>query len=195
MLKVDLTSAQLVAFDLYRQELKKWGRVYSITSSLEDSDILVRHFLDSLFYLHGLPDAKGLSLADVGSGGGFPGIPIAIARPDLNVTLIEPTGKKFIFLQNVIRKLQLSNVTLINKRVEDIATPQAPFDILVSRALWDAKSFMSRTRHLTKSGSTWILSKGRKYRDELKDLSGRYEIKRTTLPFQNLNRWLIILIT
>ena len=195
VLGVELSSSQLESFDLYRQELKKWGRVYNITSRLGDRDILVRHFLDSLFYLQGVPEGTGLSLADAGSGAGFPGIPIAIARPDLRVSLIEPTRKKALFLQNIKRKLNLSLVAVINERVENVEPAAGPFDILVTRALWDAESFMARTRHLTESGTRWILSKGRNYEDELKGLEGSLEIKRTTLPFENLNRWLIILIT
>lgn len=194
-LGVDLSANQLEAFDIYRQELKKWGRIHNITSRLGDRDILVRHFLDSLFYLQGLPEATGLSLADVGSGGGFPGVPIAIARPDLDISLIEPTSKKALFLGNIIRKLDLPKVVVINERAEDMEKPPLPFDIIVTRALWDAGSLVSRTGHLAKPGARWILSKGRKYRDELKGLGLNYEIKRTSLPFENLNRWLIILIT
>jgi 16S rRNA (guanine527-N7)-methyltransferase len=85
-------------------ELKKWNRAYNLTGLKTDEDIIVKHFLDSLLYIKALPDRK-LKLADAGTGAGFPGIPIKIIRPEINITLIESSRKKSAFLRHLLREL------------------------------------------------------------------------------------------
>lgn len=88
----------LEKFIIYLNELKKWNKTYNLTSIEDDVAIIIKHFLDSLLYLCFIPE-KQLSIADVGSGAGFPGVPIAIVRPDLKITLIEPSWKKVRFFE------------------------------------------------------------------------------------------------
>ena len=98
-----LTQTQLTAFEQYSQELIAWNQKVNLTRIIEPHEIAIKHFLDSLSANLTLPDLPaGFALIDVGSGAGFPGLPLKIARPDLRLTLLESTGKKTAFLQHVV---------------------------------------------------------------------------------------------
>jgi len=194
-LGVHLTESNLAAFDLYRSELQKWGKIHNLAGNLSDHGILVLHFLDSLAFLQGLPRGANLRLADVGSGAGFPGLPIALARPDFQAALIEPRNKRALFLQNVIRRLDLKNVHVLNGRVEDFAPEDECFDVVVSRALWSVGECWNKARSLLCAKGRFVAGKGRMYEKELEDLSFKPRIKSLKLPFDHVDRWLIILIS
>jgi 16S rRNA (guanine527-N7)-methyltransferase len=120
----------------YTQLLLKWNRTISLTTVTDIEQMLRFHFGESLFALSMLPVEKS-RLADVGSGAGFPGIPLAMAAPKLTVTLIEANAKKYAFLNEVIRELELRNVTALHARMEDIRAPRRDLnlDIVTARAL------------------------------------------------------------
>jgi 16S rRNA (guanine527-N7)-methyltransferase len=118
----------------YIELLLKWNRSISLTSVTDVEQILQFHFGESLFALSMLPVEKS-RLADVGSGAGFPGIPLAMASPRLTVTLIESNAKKYAFLNEVIRELKLPNVTALHSRMEEIKAPGQDLDIVTVRAL------------------------------------------------------------
>ena len=118
----------------YAELLLKWNRSVSLTTVTDIEQILRFHFGESLFALSMLPVEKS-RLADVGSGAGFPGIPLAMASPSLTVTLIESNAKKYAFLNEVIRELKLRNVIALHTRMEDIGAPAQEFDIVTARAL------------------------------------------------------------
>jgi 16S rRNA (guanine527-N7)-methyltransferase len=117
----------------YTELLLKWNRSVSLTTVTDTEQILRFHFGESLFALSMLPVEKS-RLADVGSGAGFPGIPLAMASPSLTVTLIESNAKKYAFLNEVIRELDLRNVTVVHSRMAEIKTPGQDFDIVTARA-------------------------------------------------------------
>ena len=118
----------------YTELLLKWNRSVSLTSVTDVEQILRFHFGESLFALSMLPVEKS-RLADVGSGAGFPGIPLAMVSPNLTVTLIESNAKKYAFLNEVIRELKLRNVIALHTRMKDIKAPTRAFDIVTARAL------------------------------------------------------------
>jgi 16S rRNA (guanine527-N7)-methyltransferase len=118
----------------YTELLLKWNRSISLTSVTDVEQILRFHFGESLFALSMLPVEKS-RLADVGSGSGFPGIPLAMVSPNLTVTLIESNAKKYAFLNEVIRELKLRNVIALHTRMKDIKAPTRAFDIVTARAL------------------------------------------------------------
>lgn len=167
-LGIDPKSETITTFDLYRNELKKWNRVYNITSITDDNKIVVKHFLDSLLYLKAIPQGH-LTLCDVGSGGGFPGIPLAIIRQDIEVTLLEPARKKIAFLRQIRRLLSLENVEIIDCRAEDME--ESEYDVVVTRATFTVSDMLEKAGHLMKKGGLLILSKGPKYEEEIKQLS------------------------
>ena len=118
----------------YIELLLKWNRSISLTTVTDIEQMLRFHFGESLFALSMLPVEKS-RLADVGAGAGFPGIPLAMASPNLTVTLIESNAKKYAFLNEVIRELRLRNVTALHSRMEEVKAPGQDFDIVTARAL------------------------------------------------------------
>ena len=143
-------------FLAYLALLDKWNRVYNLTAVRDPGRMVSHHLLDSLA---AVPWFKAGRVLDVGSGGGLPGIPLAIARPDLRVTLIDSVAKKTAFLLQAKAELGLANLDVATGRVEDFR-PQAGFDMIVSRAFSDLPLFAARTRHLLAPGGVWLAMKG-----------------------------------
>jgi 16S rRNA (guanine527-N7)-methyltransferase len=185
---------QINAFITYLSELKRWNKAYNLTGIKKDEDIAIKHFLDSLLYLKALPTGK-LSVADVGSGAGFPGIPIKIVRPEIQMYLIEPTGKKTAFLRHIIGQLDLKKIRVIEKRVEEVNTNQEsalPVDIAVTRALFDIKDFIKKASHIVKKEGLLILNKGPKVKEEMKMLRNvTYDLLEVKLPHSDAKRYIV----
>jgi 16S rRNA (guanine527-N7)-methyltransferase len=185
---------QINAFITYLSELKRWNKAYNLTGIKKDEDIVIKHFLDSLLYLKAIPSGE-LSVADVGSGAGFPGIPIKIVRPEIQMYLIEPTGKKTAFLRHVIRQLDLKKIGVIEKRVEEVNTNQEsalPADIAVTRALFDIKDFIKKVSHIVKKEGLLILNKGPKVKEEMKMLRNvTYDLLEVKLPHSDAKRYIV----
>jgi len=132
--------------------LDKWNRAYNLTAIREPARMVTHHVLDALAILPELPDAAALRLLDVGSGGGVPGIPLAIARPGWSVTLLDSNRKKTTFLTQAAIELGLRNVEAVTARVEAFE-PRAPFDVIVSRAFSDLADFaQGAAPHLARNG-------------------------------------------
>jgi len=131
----------------YLDLLEKWNRAHNLTSIRERSRMLSHHLLDSLAVLPHLPSRTGVRLIDVGSGGGLPGIPLAVARPDWQVTLLDSSRKKAAFLSQVAAELRLANVEVVAARAEEFV-PDAAFDVVIARALSDLVRFVALARHL-----------------------------------------------
>lgn len=167
-----LTEAQLNAFARYSQELIAWNQRVNLTSIVEPSEIVVKHFLDSLSVYQVLPGLPlSLSLVDVGSGAGFPGLPLKIALPELRLTLLESTGKKTAFLQHLIQVLNLTGVTVLTARAEEAGrqpTQRERYDVAVARAVAPLPVLAEYTLPLVKRGGLVIVQKGQHPADELK---------------------------
>lgn len=149
----DGAEAKLLA---YLALLDKWNRVYNLTAVRDAERMVSHHLLDSLA---AVPYFHGEAVLDVGSGGGLPGIPLAIARPEVRVTLIDSIAKKTAFLLQVKAELGLKNLQVITGRVEDFR-PEAGFDVVTSRAFSDLREFITLTRHLLNPGGRWLAMKG-----------------------------------
>jgi len=189
-LGVSVQSDTVARFLSYLFELKKWNRAYNLTALKNDRDIIIKHFFDSLLFLKAFPEYIG-NVCDVGSGAGFPGIPIAIVRPDLSITLIEPSRKKCAFLRNIKKVINLNNVAVLEARVEDIK--DTDFNIVVTRALFSINEFIKKTKHVVKKDGCFIVSKGPKFQEELGGIPPYAHFKHitATLPLTSLQRHLI----
>jgi 16S rRNA (guanine527-N7)-methyltransferase len=183
------------AFMMFLSELKRWNRAYNLTGLKKDEDIVIKHFLDSLLYLRAIPDGE-IKVADIGSGAGFPGIPIKIIRPEIEIYLIEPTKKKSAFLRHITRQLGLNKTEVIEKRIEEVRVNQElsySVDVAISRALFNIKEFIKKASHILKPGGTLILNKGPKVKEELKTLGNmRYELLDVDLPLSQITRHIIV---
>lgn len=141
----------------YLRLIEKWNKVHNLTAVREPAQMVVLHLLDSLSVLPHVAGAK--TLLDVGAGAGLPGIPLAIARPDLAVTLLDASHKKATFLRQAKAELALANVEVACERVEQWHPP-APFDVVVSRAFAELADFVAQAGHLVAPGGALLAMKG-----------------------------------
>jgi 16S rRNA (guanine527-N7)-methyltransferase len=161
-----LPPAQLEQLLAYLALLAKWNKVYNLTAVREENKMVSHHLLDSLAVL---PHLRGGRLLDVGSGGGLPGIPLAIARGDMRVTLLDSHQKKTAFLKQVAIDLGLDNVEVVQHRVEEYR-PAVLFDTVISRAFADLGEFASLSRHLLAPGGQFAAMKGIHPHEEIAQL-------------------------
>jgi len=176
----------------YLTLLDKWNRVYNLTAVREAERMVSHHVLDSLA---AVPFFQGKTVLDVGSGGGLPGIPLAIARPALQVTLIDSIAKKTAFLLQAKAELGLANLNVVTSRVEDFC-PATGFDIITSRAFSDLKEFVTLTRHLLKPGGHWLAMKGLIPHEEIASLPDWVKVSANhalAVPGLEASRHLIVL--
>jgi 16S rRNA (guanine527-N7)-methyltransferase len=162
----DVAQTKLLA---YVALLEKWNHTHNLTAIREPDRMLTHHVLDALSTLPHLPQAPGLRLIDVGSGGGSPGVPLAVARPDWHVTLLDSKRKKATFLRQVAAELDLRNVKVAASRVEDYA-PEASFDVAISRAFAALAPFVAGARHLVRADGCLVAMKGVYPQEELAHL-------------------------
>jgi 16S rRNA (guanine527-N7)-methyltransferase len=153
----DGAEAKLAA---YVAVLAKWNHTYNLTAIRGPARMVTHHVLDALAVLPYLPADEGLHVLDVGSGGGLPGIPLAIARPDWHVAMIDSSEKRTAFVRQAAIELPLPNAEAITGRVEDY-TPREPFQIVISRAFADLSTFAAAgARHLAPSGRLYAMKGG-----------------------------------
>jgi 16S rRNA (guanine527-N7)-methyltransferase len=195
------SETQINSFMTYLSELKKWNRAYNLTGLKKDKDIIIKHFFDSLLYLKALPvgidsyrDGE-IKVADIGTGAGFPGIPLKIIRPEIDMYLIEPSRKKSAFLRHITKRLGLKRIEVIEKSIQEIkVNKELPclVDAAVTRALFSIKDFTKKASPIVKKGGTLILNKGPKVDEELKMLqNGKYAVLPVNLPFSDIKRYIV----
>ena len=161
----------------YLTLLHKWNHAYNLTAVRDMESMVTRHLLDSLAVL---PWVKGPRLLDVGSGAGLPGIPLALALPELHVVLLDSNGKKIRFLQEVKRALSLTNVEIIQARVENYH-PLVGFDTVISRAFSSLHQMITWSCHLIAPEGVWLAMKGRRPDDELHAIHFPYRVETYTV--------------
>lgn len=185
----DSQAAQLLA---YMALLNKWNKAYNLTAVRNPDEMVSRHLLDSLSILPFVSTGRWL---DVGSGGGMPGVILAIMLPNNQFTLLDSNGKKTRFLTQVKLELGLDNMQVVNSRVEAFSPDQA-FDGIVSRAFSSLADFTNLTRHLSTPETQWLAMKGLYPGDELEALTGGFTVQRSTelsVPGNVASRHLLIL--
>ncbi|MEY8380660.1 16S rRNA (guanine(527)-N(7))-methyltransferase RsmG [Ileibacterium valens] len=164
-LSIPISDTQLEQFEEYARLLKEWNEKMNLTAITEDSEIWEKHFYDSI---RPFEKAEFKTLCDVGSGAGFPGIPLAILFPDRTFTLVEPLGKRCKFLEEVKKQLNLDNVRIENARAEDYAQDhREEFDAVSARAVARLSILLELCVPLLKKGGTFIALKGRNGMEEL----------------------------
>jgi 16S rRNA (guanine527-N7)-methyltransferase len=175
-----LSNEQISKFDRYLELLLEWNEKFNLTAITDKSEIEEKHFLDSLelikFY-----DLKSKTLIDIGSGAGFPGIPLAIAEPTLKVTLLEANGKKVSFLQEVVKQLKLSNVKVIQGRAEELKTREC-YDIVTARAVKELNILLEIAFYLVKVGGCFFAYKGPIAKEEVENAKGALKALRAEVP-------------
>jgi 16S rRNA (guanine527-N7)-methyltransferase len=188
---IQLETGQEAAMLDYLALLAKWNRAYNLTAIHEPERMLTHHVLDSLAVL---PHVGPGPLMDVGSGAGLPGIPLAIARPDLRVTLLDASQKKCSFMQQATIELKLGQVHVVHARAEDFHVHYG-FPQIVSRAFSELREFVALTQHLLAEHGEWLAMKGLYPNEEVALLKGA-RLKRDVklhVPGLEADRHLIVM--
>ena len=187
-INISLNTEQLAQFDLYASLLVEWNERFNLTAITEREDIFVKHFYDSLLLQKTFTDND--TLCDIGSGAGFPGIPLKIVYPQLKVSLMEPTGKRCTFLNEVITQLKLTDIEVLNCRAEDYR--EKKFTYTTARAVSRLNILTELCLPLTEVNGHFIAMKGSQGHEELKEASNAIrklggcvkEVKEIMLPDQ-----------
>ena len=171
--------------------LEKWNKTYNLTAVRDPEQMVPRHLLDSLSVL---PYVQGARLLDIGSGAGLPGIPLAIARPDLAVTLLDSNAKKTRFITHVTHDLNLENAVIAEARVEKFHPPEK-FDTLIARAFASIPDMLASCRHLLAPTSRFLIMKGVFPQEELAAVTREYQVDVQALRIPGVDgaRHLVIL--
>jgi 16S rRNA (guanine527-N7)-methyltransferase len=170
-LQLALPSDGLTKLVRYLALIEKWNRVYNLTAVRRVEDMISHHVLDSLAVV---PHVQGATLLDVGSGAGLPGIPLAIARPGMAVTLLESSHKKSAFLNQAVIELELANAQVVNARAESWQPPQ-PYDVVISRAFSDLAEFLALAGRFCATGGVLAAMKGVHPYEELAQVHAAFE--------------------
>ena len=172
---------------IYKNLLIKWNKVFNLISVKATEEIVTHHFLDCLAVV---PYIDGKNILDVGSGAGMPGIIIGLCCPEKKITLVDSVGKKTAFLKQTCAELKLSNITVINKRVEDVRTNNL-FDSIIARAFSDMQMLIDLTKHLIVNKGTWYGMKSKKINEE--EINTKYVLEKRVIlvPYLDAERYLV----
>ena len=174
-LGLNLSKENIADLELFLQEMARWNQVHNLTAIEDEGDSVRLHLIDSITVLPILRQfLKGPSpkIADLGSGGGLPAIPIAILEPEWRLSLIEAVRKKTAFLQHVRGKLKLKNIEILSERVEYVAVHQkAQFDAVISRAFTSLAHFLELSLPLLKPDGLVFAMKGKRANEEMQEVS------------------------
>ena len=175
--------------EVYLILLHKWNQAYNLTAVRDINAMVGRHVFDSLAIL---PWLNGPRIIDVGSGAGLPGIPIALAMPDVSIVLLDSNGKKTRFLLEAKRVLALNNVEVIQSRVDNYH-PENGFDIVMSRAFSNLHDMLNLTEHLLTENGVWVAMKGVSPLQELSDINRQYRVEPYTVKDVDGERCCVII--
>lgn len=196
-MNVPLTEAQVGKLLDYLDLLQKWNKAYNLTAVRERPAMLTQHLLDSLSIVPHLPPGD---LLDVGSGGGLPGIPLAILQPERSMTLVDTVGKKVAFLKQAAMTLGLKNLTPVSERIERWAPPvnhAAGFALITARAYATLATLVGQTRHLLAENGGWYAMKGVFPDAELAELPSGVAVKAVIslqVPDLGAERHLVVMV-
>jgi 16S rRNA (guanine527-N7)-methyltransferase len=188
--QLQMSPEQVASIQRYKEMLLAWNEKVNLTAIRDPLEVLYRHFCESMYATAAVPLGTG-RLADVGSGGGFPGLALKVARPELQVFLIESNVKKATFLAEVVRELGLADTRVLVGRYEELGDEIAPLDFVCSRALGEFDKFLGWARSEGVAASQAILWIGGRDIDEVKKIGGWTWRESISVP-HSLQRFLLV---
>jgi len=187
-MSLNLSDQMIDQLMAYLNLIEKWNRVYNLTAIRERDEMIKLHFLDSLSIMNYVEMEHVL---DVGSGAGFPGIVLAITKPELKVTVMDSVNKKTTFMQQVKSELSLTNLNVVNARVEDYQ-PTILFDGVITRAFSSIQNMLLMTQHTLQKNGAWLAMKSKDVKEELEALDqNQFTLIPLEVPFINAERYLV----
>jgi 16S rRNA (guanine527-N7)-methyltransferase len=193
-LNLHLSDEQIQRLLGYMALIQKWTKVYNLTAVRDPADMLTHHLLDSLTAIAPLSrhtQGRPLKVLDVGSGGGLPGVVLAICMPELSVTCVDTVAKKAAFVQQVAVSLKLPNLRGIHARVESLT---GPYDVICSRAFASLPDFVTWSRSALAEGGVWMAMKGKHPQDEIDALPADvkvFHVEPLTVPGLDVERCMV----
>lgn len=169
-----LNKSQISAFEMYESLLLEWNEKFNLTAITSKDEIEEKHFIDSII-LGKYVDLKNKTLIDIGSGAGFPGVPLAIIEPTLKVALLESNGKKISFLKELVNKLNLKNVEIIQGRAEELGTREK-YDIVTARAVKELNVLLEISFYLLKINGSFIAYKSSAIDKEIENAKHAFKV-------------------
>ena len=196
-LGICITDKQLEQLNEYYKALVEWNKKINLTSITEEKDVYLKHFYDSLTLFKECDLTKNISLCDVGTGAGFPGIVLKIVYPNLKITLVDALQKRVNYLNAIIKELQLENIQAIHTRGEDL---HDKYDVVTARAVANIEKLLKYTMHLVNNTGVFVAMKGNidnELTPEIENkISKKYQIlkiEKFELPIENSQRSLIVI--
>lgn len=198
---VEITEIQAEKFYLYMNELLEWNKKINLTAITDEDEIILKHFMDSVTIIDKIGEPK--NIIDIGTGAGFPGLPIAIMNENIEITLLDSLNKRILFLNDLIGKLELKNVKTVHGRAEDIARDieyREKYDIVTSRAVAPLNVLLEYMLPFNKVNGICICMKGQNIDEinnankSIKELGGQMNsIEKVTLPNTDIERNIIVI--
>ena len=196
-INIDITEDQLNKLDIFYKLLIEWNEKINLTRIIEEKDVYLKHFYDSLT-LNRVVDLKNTNtLCDVGTGAGFPGIVLKIVFPNLRITLIDSLQKRVNYLNEIIKELELDNIKAIHTRGEDF---KGQYDVVTSRAVANIEKLLNYTMHLVSKNGVLVAMKGNIDEELTKEVQNKINkkyiisnIDKFKLPIEDSNRSLIVI--
>ncbi|MCK9574396.1 MAG: 16S rRNA (guanine(527)-N(7))-methyltransferase RsmG [Clostridia bacterium] len=199
---IEVNEEMLTQFENYYNLLIEWNNKFNLTAITEKSEVLDKHFIDSILPYKHIP--FGATMCDIGSGAGFPALPIKIIRPDIKLLLVDSLNKRVKFLEEIVRALNLKNIKCVHARAEDLATKteyREQFDMCIARAVAKLKTLSEYCLPFVKVGGKFIAYKSVDYGLELNEstnaiqiLGGKLDkVELLTIPETNIRRVFIII--
>ena len=201
-INVDLSEGDIAKFEKYQELLLEWNEKINLTAITDENDIITKHFVDSLYCLKYVKEKD--KIIDVGTGAGFPGLPIKIVSCETEITLLDSLNKRIVYLNDVIEKLGLEKITAIHGRAEEFAIKpefREKYDVVTARAVANMKVISEYCIPFIKVGGIFICMKGSDYKEELEEaksnietLGGKIkEVEEVILPDSDIKHSLIII--
>lgn len=200
-INIELTEKQIRQFIIYKDELKEWNEKINLTAITDDEEIILKHFIDSLTIEKYIGEND--SIIDVGTGAGFPGIPIKIIKPNTEVTLLDSLNKRLLFLQDIIGKNSLQKISCVHGRAEDVSREtihREMYDVATARAVANMSTLVELCLPFVKVGGKFICMKGNNIeevndaKNAIKILGGEIDkIENINLPDSDIERNIIII--
>lgn len=186
-LNLAIDAAQIDQLLTYIHLIEKWNKAYNLTAVRDIHEMVTTHLLDSLAIL---PHVHGTRIADIGTGAGLPGIPLAICRPDWQLSLVDSNSKKTRFVQQAVLELKLGNVEVVHARVENLQ-PAVAFDTVLCRAFASMPDIVRLCRHLLTASGQILAMKGQTPHEELMQIAEDYQVIPVSVPGIEAERCLV----